>query len=115
MTEAARIPMARATGREQAGIEAPDEVTFAEVVWAHHLRERELHSGHSDPYAGPAEERYRAFREQFERLHGRIVDEYWCSDEASAAVVALKEASRPCGGSGRIRGPDLRRDELEDA
>lgn len=95
MTEAARIPMARATGRERAEVEAPDEVTFAEVVWAHHLRERELHNGHSDPYAGPAEERYRAFREQFERRHGRIVDEYWCSDEASAAVVCLKRASRP--------------------
>jgi hypothetical protein len=95
MTEAARIPMARASGREHAGIEAPDEVTFPEVVWAHHLRERELHSGHSDPYSGAAEERYRAFREQFEHLHGRIVDEYWCSDEASAAVVCLKEAGRP--------------------
>ena len=95
MTEAARIPMARASGRERAEIEAPDEVTFPEVVWAHHLRERELRNGHSDPYAGPAEERYRAFREQFERQHGRIVDEYWCSDEASAAVVCLKEAARP--------------------
>ena len=95
MTEAARIPMARASGRERAEIEAPDEVTFAEVVWAHHLRERELHNGHGDPYSGPAEERYRAFREQFEQLHGRIVDEYWCSDEASAAVVCLKEAHRP--------------------
>ena len=95
MTEAARIPMARASGRERAEIEAPDEVTFPEVVWAHHLRERELHSGHSDPYAGPAEERYRAFREQFESQHGRIVDEYWCDDEASAAVVCLKPARRP--------------------
>ena len=95
MTEAARIPMAKASGRERAEIEAPDEVTFPEVVWAHHLRERELHSGHHPAYQGPAEERYRAFREQFEVQHGRIVDEYWCSDEASAAVVCLKEASRP--------------------
>ncbi len=54
-----------------------------------------MRNGHSDPYAGPADERYRAFREQFERQHGRIVDEYWCSDEASAAVVCLKEAARP--------------------
>lgn len=95
MTEAARIPMARASGRERADVEAPEEVTFPEVVWAHHLRERELHGGHHVAYEGPAEERYRAFREQFEKQHGRIVDEYWCSDQASAAVVCLKEAGRP--------------------
>ncbi len=69
--------------------------SFPEVVWAHHLREHELHSGHSSPYAGQADERYRAFRAQFESQHGRIVDEYWCSDEASAVVVCMKEAHRP--------------------
>ena len=95
MTEAARIPMARAAGRERADYEPPGEVTFPELVWAHHLRELELHRAHGDAYAGPAEERYRAFRAQFEKRHGRIVDEYWCSDEASAAVVAMKRAKAP--------------------
>ena len=95
MTEAAHLPMARAAQREREQVEVPEEITFAELVWAHHLRERELHSRHADPYAGPAEERYRTFRKHFEHRHGRIVDEYWCSDEASAAIVALKRAAAP--------------------
>ena len=95
MSEAAPMPMARAAQREKDHAETPSEITFPELVWAHHLRERELHSRGTDPYAGPAEERYRAFREQFEHRHGRIVDEYWCTDEASAAIVALKRASAP--------------------
>lgn len=95
MSEAAPMPMARTAQREREKVEAPGEITFPELVWAHHLREKELHHGGGEAYDGPAEQRYRAFRKQFEHLHGRIVDEYWCSDEASAAVVTIKEAVRP--------------------
>ena len=95
MTEAAPMPMARTAQRGREKAEAPPEVTFPELVWAHHLREGELHNEHVDAYAGPADERYRAFRDEFERRHGRIVDEYWCSDEASAVVVTLKPAFVP--------------------
>jgi len=97
MSEAAPIPMGRAATREREEIAPPDEVTFPELVWAHHLRERELRHADSgeDPYAGPADQRYRAFRERFEKAHGRIVDEFWCNDNASAVVVTLKHAGFP--------------------
>jgi len=95
MTEAAPMPMARTAQRGREKAEAPGEITFPELVWAHHLREQELHKRNGDPYAGPAEERYRAFRSQFQAVHGWIVDEYWCTNEASAAVVAMKPAVRP--------------------
>jgi hypothetical protein len=90
------MTMARAATREREEIAPPDEVTFPELVWAHHLRERELrHEQGGDFYDGPADQRDRAFRAQFERQHGRIVDEFWCNDEASAVVVTLKEAVIP--------------------
>jgi hypothetical protein len=96
MSEAAPIPMARAATREREELAPPEDVTFPELVWAHHLRERELrHKEGNEFYDGPADQRYRAFREQFEHRHGRIVDEFWCNDEASAVVVTLKEAMIP--------------------
>ncbi len=96
MSEAAPIPMARAATREREEIAPPDEVTFPELVWAHHLRERELrHEDGADFYDGPADQRYRAFRKRFEHAHGHIVDEFWCGDNASAVVVTLKRAGIP--------------------
>ena len=96
MTEVAPMPVARAAQREHEAIVPPGEVTFTELVWAHHLRERELHSGNGgDPYDGSADQRYRAFRGRFEHQHGRIVDEFWCNDQASAAVVTLKKVGIP--------------------
>ena len=96
MSEAAPVPIARGATREREQIVPPDDVTFPELVWAHHLRERELrHDESGDPYAGPADQRYRAFRERFEQAHGHIVDEFWCNDNASAVVVTLKKAGFP--------------------
>lgn len=56
----------------------------------HHLRQEELKGGHHKPYTGPAEERYRHFVACFEEEHGRIVDAYWCSNEASAVALTVK-------------------------
>ena len=97
MSEAAPLPLARAATREREETAPPEDVTFPELVWAHHLRERELRheDGDAAPYAGPADQRYRAFRTQFEHRHGRIVDEFWCNDNASAVVVTLKSAGFP--------------------
>ena len=96
MSEAAPIPMARAAQREREQVEPPEDVTFPELVWAHFMREQELRHVDADgAYGGPADERYRAFRKRFEHRHGRIVDEYWCSDHASAVVVTLKRAGIP--------------------
>jgi hypothetical protein len=68
-------------------------VSFPELVWIHHLRQQELANGRHKPYEGPAEDRYREFVARFEEEHGKIVDAYWCTNEASA--VALTVRRRP--------------------
>jgi hypothetical protein len=65
-------------------------VSFPELVWLHHLRQQELRQGRHKPYEGPAEDRYRRAVERFEAEHGKIVDAYWCSDEASAVALTVK-------------------------
>ncbi len=65
-------------------------VSFPELVCLHHLRQQELDEGKHDPYSGPAEDRYRKFVERFEAEHGRIVDAYWCREEASAVALTVK-------------------------
>src|SRR5919204_4633821 len=65
-------------------------VSFPELVWLHHLRKRERGGGRQKPYEGPAEDRYRRAVERFEAEHGKIVDAYWCSDEASAVALTVK-------------------------
>jgi hypothetical protein len=95
MAEAAQLPIAGVAPREHEVIRVPEDVTFPELVWSHHLRQLELHNPGADAYAGPAEQRYRVFRKRFEALHGRVVDEFWCSGEASAVVVAMKPAVAP--------------------
>ena len=86
------------------GVEAPRErgligrlrrkraernVSFPELVWIHHLRQKDL-EGSRRPYSGAAEERYRDFEARFEAQQGKIVSAYWCTDEASAIVLTIK-------------------------
>jgi hypothetical protein len=71
----------------------PEPISFPELVWAHFLRQKEVHEQIGEPYAGPAEERYRRFEAAFEERYGPIVNAYWCSNEASA--VALTVQRRP--------------------
>jgi hypothetical protein len=65
-------------------------VAFAELVWVHFLRQKELEQRQHDPYEGPAEERYREFERRFEARHGTIVSAYWCSTEASAVALTIR-------------------------
>ena len=65
-------------------------VSFPELVWVHHLRQRELREGDHEPYTGPAEARYREFEERFEAQNGTIVNQYWCSGEASGIALTIK-------------------------
>lgn len=71
--------------REQA--EAPPSPAFPELVWAHYLYVRELHDG--GVVHGPAEAEYHRLVRRFEAEHGRLLNAYWCTSEASA--VALSE------------------------
>jgi hypothetical protein len=65
-------------------------VSFPELVWVHHLRQKELEDGHYGPYQGPAEERYREFVDRFEEQNGAIVNQYWCTTEASGIALTIK-------------------------
>lgn len=69
---------------------AEHNVSFPELVWLHHLRQRDLESSNRRPYSGAAEERYRDFEARFEEQHGKIVSAYWCTDEASGIVLTIK-------------------------
>jgi hypothetical protein len=65
-------------------------VSFPELAWVHFLRQRELREARHHPYEGPAEERYREFEEHFEEQNGTIVNQYWCSGEASGIALTIK-------------------------
>jgi len=69
---------------------AERKVSFPELVWAHHLRQKDLERSNRHPYTGPAETRYRDFEARFEAQNGKIVSAYWCTDEASAIVLTIK-------------------------
>jgi hypothetical protein len=65
-------------------------VSFPELVWVHHLRQRELKNSEIEPYTGPAERRFREMEAAFEARHGEIVNSYWCSNEASGVALTLR-------------------------
>src|SRR5215210_3921632 len=94
MEAAAATTVESRRGRSLGGIlkrkRVMHRVSFPELVWLHHLRQQELKEHPHDPYTGPAEERYRVFVERFEAEHGRIVDAYWCNDEASGVALTVK-------------------------
>lgn len=90
--EAAGVSTVRARARRGFRLRKRREpsVSFPELVWIHHLRQKELKKGEHDPYSGPAEQRYQEFVERFETEHGPIVDAYWCNEEASGVALTVK-------------------------
>ena len=70
--------------------QAEHSVSFPELVWLHHLRQEELKKRGHDPYEGPAEQRYRRYLRWFEEEHGKIVDSYWCVNDASGVALTVK-------------------------
>src|SRR5438093_9448056 len=83
----------RARGRDQ--VAASESVAFPELVWAHFLHQRELHE--HDQLHGPAEAEYRVQLERFMEPHGRIINAYWCTSEASAVALTEKRGERLFG------------------
>ena len=99
-----RVPIGGILGRLRAGYaalrrevaaeqEAPAEsYSFPELVWAHHLRQKEvLEQGLLD---GPNEHIYRRRQKPFEAEHGPIVEAFWCRHVASAVALTVKERPR---------------------
>jgi hypothetical protein len=69
---------------------AEHSVSFPELVWLHHLRQEELKKRGHEPYEGPADKRYRRYLSWFEEEHGKIVDSYWCVNDASGVALTVK-------------------------
>lgn len=101
MAEAATTPTAQvdATARngQRKGEPPPSAIAFPELVWAHFLRQREIHE--TGNLHGPAELEYRRRLAAFEEAEGKVLAAYWCTHEASA--VALTE--KKCRGLARLR------------
>jgi hypothetical protein len=72
-----------------ARVEAAD-CSFPELVWAHYLRQRELHD--TGNMRGEADAEFRRRLAAFEAAEGRVLNAYWCTTKASA--VALTEKRR---------------------
>jgi hypothetical protein len=82
----------------------PSAVSFPELVWAHFLRQREVHE--TGNLSGEADAEFRRRLAAFEASEGRLVNAYWCVCEASAVALTAK----PRGGFARVfrQAPEIR-------
>jgi hypothetical protein len=85
----AAVPEGR-TRRRRVRRQPQGSYSFAELVYAHYLRQQALEKGR--PYQGADEDRYRRFLACFEKENGTIVSAYWCRNEASGAAVTVRRA-----------------------
>ncbi len=86
------LSFALAAIRRRAGERAEREsVSFAELVWAHHERQREVYAGVCDGYW---EGEYRRRLRLFTAEHGEVVESYWCRYEASGVAVTEEKLPR---------------------
>jgi DNA-binding SARP family transcriptional activator len=82
-------PPEAVTPREATSGEAADGgVTFPELVWEHFRWDRERRS--AEGAGRDTELSYRRTLAGFEAQEGKIVDAYWCQQEASAAALTLR-------------------------
>lgn len=90
MADAAALPLTDSIARE----EREDGTTsFAELVWAHHLWERELHTNGSA--RRETESQYRRALAEFEEREGKIISCQWSITDASAVALTCKEGWGP--------------------
>lgn len=82
-------------GRETAAESRYDRsISFAEVVWAHFERQKEIEAGVAN---GPWEREYRRRLKLFKAEEGEIADSYWCRYEASGVALTEKQLPRKLG------------------
>ena len=93
-TQALPLRRLRLRAREQA-VSAAESVSFPELVWAHHLHVQELHR--SGDLHSPAEAEYREKLDRFVAEHGRILNAYWCTSEASGVALTEQPGTRVGG------------------
>jgi hypothetical protein len=89
------LAIGRSRDRARDAVAASEAVAFPELVWAHFLRQKELHD--QGLLHGPAESEYRSQLERFTAEHGPIINAYWCTSEASAVAITEKPGTRVLG------------------
>jgi hypothetical protein len=79
-----------------------EKVTFADLVFAHHLRQTSVYravqlgaASEDSAFAELADEAYRARLENFENDHGPIVRAYWCTYEISGVAITAQKVRLP--------------------
>lgn len=81
-------------GRARAGAAVAEwdaSVSFPELVWAHHERQKEVKAGVRD---GPWEAEYRRRLARFKAEYGDLREAYWCRYEASGVALTEKRVPR---------------------
>jgi len=73
------------------------DTSFAQLVFAHYLRQRELYSAAyagaptpERPLSGPAEQDYQDKLAAFQKKYGQIIDAYWCTHEISGVALTAR-------------------------
>jgi hypothetical protein len=90
------LPLRRLRHRaRELDISAAESVSFPELVWAHYLHVQELHKNGN--LHSPAEAEYREKLDRFVAEHGRILNAYWCTSEASGVALTERPGSRVWG------------------
>jgi hypothetical protein len=74
--------------------ELDTSVSFAELVWAHYERQKEVYEGVID---GDWEMVYRRRLKRFKQEHGEIRKDYWCRFQASGVALTTKRLPRRPG------------------
>lgn len=79
-----------------------EKVTFADLVFAHHLRQTSVYravqlgaASEDSAFAELADDAYRARLESFEHDHGPIVRAYWCTYEISGVAITAQTVRLP--------------------
>lgn len=97
ITEATRGLIDAILGREtarEAESRYDRSISFAEVVWAHFERQKEIETGVAN---GPWEREYRRRVKLFKLENGEMTDSYWCRYEASGVALTEKRVPRRLG------------------
>jgi hypothetical protein len=94
-------------------LEGDEKVTFADLVLAHHLRQKRLYdaataAGSSDAlaHAEAADKAYQTRLEMFQAAHGTIARAYWCTYQVSAVAITEENVRLPWW---RLRRSEARR------
>lgn len=93
MADAAAVSLPEEIQRSPQTLEGKS--SFAELVWAHYVWERELHTSPSGSARAETEAAYREALADFERREGEIVGGHWSISGASAVALTEKQAWGP--------------------